>query len=93
MIDHPTNSVTRLVTPGLLRVREYLQFLHLPFHSEAVNNINTYCHGAEVILSRAEPVGEGAEHTLGLFNAGHLLLKLFDRLLRNREGTQDMLDP
>ncbi|TNN53330.1 hypothetical protein EYF80_036484 [Liparis tanakae] len=50
--------------------------------SEAVHDVNADRHRAEVILSCAEPIGEGVEDALRLLDARHLLLELLDRLLR-----------
>lgn len=60
----------------------YLQVFHLSLHCEAVHCINTDSHSAEVTLSCAEPIGEGAEDALCLFNTRHFFLELFGCLLQ-----------
>ena len=69
----------------------YLKFFHLSLHSKAIHYIDTDRHSAEVILSCAEPVGEGVEDTLCLFNARHLFLELFDRLLQYKERGKNIV--
>ena len=59
----------------------YLEFLHFPLHGNTVHHIDAAGHGAETVLGPAQPIGEGAEDTLGILNERHLLLELLDGLL------------
>ena len=73
-----------------MAARVYLKFLHFSLHGYAVHHIDAAGHGAETVLGHAQPIREGAQDTLGILNARHLLLELLDGLLQDKRTEDPM---
>ena len=72
-----------------MAVRVYLKFLHFSLHGNTVHDIDAAGNRAETVLGHAQPIREGAQDTMGVLDARHLLLELLDGLLQEKRTEDD----